>query len=393
MAGARRRYRNGSIRQLPNGRYQLRLKVPGSLPPVYYPHPRGTFEHKQRAEAELAKHNAAIEAGTWRHPDEERADAEAAEHAQRLAEEGARAAEAFTFDRAADEWLAALERGEFGEVRRGTLVTYRSRVAQLRPEFGSRSLATVTPSEVTAWFDGAALDGKSRAVQLAQILHRIAVFAAERHPEIVAESPVKLGSKRLRVEKTSRQRELTDEAVRAIADRMPGRYSTAVLAAGWLGLRLGEALALKPSAFGGDGTVRVSLNAQTKGGARVEAPKTRAGVRVLPIPRAIRDELTEQAAGAGEWLFPAPSDPTRPIPASTFGRYFAEAVESARAVGVDLPERVTFHDLRHTALTRFARTGATGADIRAFGGHEDAEVSARYQHSQLARLTELADRL
>ena len=46
--------------------------------------------------------------------------------------------------------------------------------------------------------------------------------------------------------------------------------------------------------------------------------------------------------------------------------------------------RVRFHDLRHTALTRFGAAGATIAEMKAISGHKTAQMVLRYMHADEA---------
>ena len=273
MAGERRRCRNGTIRQLPSGLYQLRLRVPDSLPPKYYPAPR-RFERRAEAEVVLAKHNAAISAGTWRHPDDlkrEAARAAQVEEARRL-----------TVAEAVEEWLVAAGRGDEGRMKTGTIYTYRSRLAQVLDEWGSARVADIAEDAVVAWYRAeAAASSRSRAWLLAQALDRVLRRVAAQHPDIIAASPVNIPEKERPSRSPSAGVLIPDDAIDAIAAAMPAPLGAAVLAAGWLGLRAGEVRALAADAFEHD-AVRVFRNAQAKGGARIETPKIAAGARVLP---------------------------------------------------------------------------------------------------------------
>jgi integrase len=385
MAGRTRRNRNGSIRQLDSGAWQLRLKVPGTRPPVYYPHPDGTFYTKAAAVKALQKHNEAIDAGTWVHPDAAR---EEAEHAKAL-----EAARELTVAEAGAQWLDAAEAGRFGEMRRASLITYRSRIAQVNAEWGATRVFDVTEQDALSWFRKVAADStRARALNLVDTLHRVLSFIAEEHPLIITASPVKIPEKERKLDRKSAGKLIPDEVVAAIAEHLPKPYQATVYAASWLGLRLGEVLGLHVDAFDDD-TVRIFRNAQTKGGARIEEPKSRAGTRILPIPEPAREILAAQREASTSWLFPGVHDPDSPLSASTFGNYWRAAVAAARADGAKVPEGARFHDLRHTALTRFARAGATSADVLLVGGHDDPGVTANYQHAEVDRLREISSRL
>ena len=46
------------------------------------------------------------------------------------------------------------------------------------------------------------------------------------------------------------------------------------------------------------------------------------------------------------------------------------------------PSVVTPHTMRHTAITRLARTGADVKTIQEFSGHESLEMAMRYTHTE-----------
>ena len=60
---------------------------------------------------------------------------------------------------------------------------------------------------------------------------------------------------------------------------------------------------------------------------------------------------------------------------------------------VDLPEGFRFHDLRHTANTLTAATGASTRDLMFRMGHASAQAALRYQHATRQRDTEIAKSL
>lgn len=384
----RRKYHNGTIRKLPNGRYQLRLRIPNSRPPEYYPHPGGTFTTKAAAEKALDRHNADIDADTWRHPVEIEAD--------RLLAERLEQQRSLTVAEAAEEWLEHQRRRRYKgrELSPGTLVTYRSRVNRVLETWGEARVVDVTEAAVTSWFyelDEAASRGV--AAEAVAVLDRIMRYVAETHPELVAASPVNIPADERTVETKRTGRLVSDAAIDALAAAMPPELRAAVLIGGWMGLRVGEVLALDVEAFVEDDVIAVTKNAQTKGGARVGEPKSRAGRRLVPIPKRIAEVVHERRDEAEYWLFPGVMDESRPMPYNTFRGRLVKARDRVRADGVDIPADAGFHDLRHTALTRFGRLGATDADIWSFGGHDDPDAAAQYQHSGVERLRELIARL
>ena len=50
-------------------------------------------------------------------------------------------------------------------------------------------------------------------------------------------------------------------------------------------------------------------------------------------------------------------------------------------MAAELSWRPRFHDLRHSALTRFGASGATLAEMKAASGHKTAAMVLRYMHT------------
>jgi len=65
----------------------------------------------------------------------------------------------------------------------------------------------------------------------------------------------------------------------------------------------------------------------------------------------------------------------------------------ARASVADLPETFHFHDLRHTANTITASTGASTTELMHRMGHASRAAALRYQHATQERDIEVARRL
>jgi len=67
--------------------------------------------------------------------------------------------------------------------------------------------------------------------------------------------------------------------------------------------------------------------------------------------------------------------------------------DCARAAVADLPDGFHFHDLRHTANTITAGTGASTAELMHRMGHASSAAALRYQHATHERDVEVARRL
>ena len=163
-----------------------------------------------------------------------------------------------------------------------------------------------------------------------------------------------------------------------------GRFRAMVLLATFASLRWGEVTALTRSDLDlNAGTVRVRAaftQRRSNGSAVVLGPpKSRAGRRIVGLPRAIIPTLQEHLAKfvgpePGALVFCGPSG--APLRRSNFGKMsgWPHAVRSIGAEGVH------FHDLRHTGNTFAAAGGAGIKDLMARMGHDSERAALIYQH-------------
>lgn len=171
--------------------------------------------------------------------------------------------------------------------------------------------------------------------------------------------------------------------VPALASAMPPRWRAAVLLMASTGLRLGECLSLTVDRVNFlRRSIRVDrqlVDATTFG-----TPKTRAGVRTVPVSQSVIDllaaHLAEYPAGDLGLMFTTgptrQSDGGRPITRSRWGEAYRGACEVA---GVD--GRTRTHDLRHVAASSMIAGGLSVAAVQAVLGHSSpAETLEVYTH-------------
>lgn len=124
----------------------------------------------------------------------------------------------------------------------------------------------------------------------------------------------------------------------------------------------------------------------------MKAPKSAAGVRdvtlpshIVPVLRQHMEAHTGPARTA--WVFPAGTDPSRPLSADVLRESFDAARDR-----IGRPD-LRFHDLRAVGATLAARVGATVAELQARLGHTTPNMAMRYQRVAHERPREIADRL
>ncbi|HET7489181.1 MAG TPA: tyrosine-type recombinase/integrase [Acidimicrobiales bacterium] len=362
-----RRRQFGNIRRLPSGRWQARYKVEEGRS-ITAP---SSFATKAEAARWLAGVETERARGTWVDP-----------HAGRT-----------TVEAYAWAWL----RGHARLARR-TREIYES---QLRlhilpaidpavPALGTVALADVTPALVRQWY--ALLVAHHSPSVAAKAYTRLRqVLGAAVDDELIAKNPCRID--RGGVEHHPEQRFATMAELASLAAAVPDRYRALVLAAGLGGLRQGELFALRWADIDLPGaaiTVRRKRLRLASGEVIEDDPKSRAGRRTVALPAVLVAELERHrdryGAGADDYVFT--SEEGLPLERSNFRqRVWQPAARSAGVAGL------RFHDLRHSAGTLAARTGATTKELMARLGHASPRAAMIYQHAADDRDRRIAEGL
>jgi integrase len=160
------------------------------------------------------------------------------------------------------------------------------------------------------------------------------------------------------------------------------RYRALVLLAAFASLRWGEAIALRRCDLDLEaGTIRIraAFTERSTGELVLGPPKSKAGRRIVGIPRAIIPALREHlsvftAADPAALVFPGPKG--GPLRRGNFNRQ-ASWPHAVRAIGA---EGLHFHDLRHTGNAWAAGSGVGLRDLMARMGHDSERAAIIYQH-------------
>lgn len=196
------------------------------------------------------------------------------------------------------------------------------------------------------------------------------------------------------MEYSPEERFATVEQLYALAEAIGGRYRALVLSAGLGGLRQGELFALRWSDVDLDDAVihvRRKRLRLASGEVIEDGPKSRAGRRSVALPAVLVDELVTHLAASptsdsAAYVFT--SSAGLPLDATNFrNRVWVPATRTAGLEGF------RFHDLRHTAGTLAAQTGATTKELMARLGHTSARAALVYQHASEERERRIASGL
>ncbi len=184
---------------------------------------------------------------------------------------------------------------------------------------------------------------------------------------------------------------LTIAQVFDLADAIPDRrWRALIVLTAFASLRWGEVTALRRQDVASDGSsVRIAFaHTEVRGrGLVVGPPKSRAGVRTVAVPDAVRADLVEHLrefvdAGQDALVF-----------TGIQGRALRRGAWSQRVKWPELVAKlgmagVHFHDLRHAGNIWASKAGMSTKDLMARMGHDDMRAALIYQ-----RATSDADRL
>jgi integrase len=301
-----------------------------------------------------------------------RADAELRDRLVKVEQKAWRRPAPTTFAEYARQWF------DDGPVKRrwkpGTIAAYRTVEARLVDGFGSMPIGAIRPRQVAAWVASHEL-GPSIVSRDLSILHAI-LDSAERE-ELIDSNPAKR-IERPRMPKR-RWRLLEPREVPAVSKGFTNARARRVfLTLALTGLRRSELERLKWGHVNLlDGTLRV-----------VES-KSEEGERLIALPPTLLRELADQYAltpfkADSDYVFAYPERGTH-----LCDRWYREHFLAALAAAGITETVRTFHDMRHTALTNLAATGASPIAVMATAGHRSMQTTKRYLH--LAGVTFQAD--
>ncbi len=355
MSSNRRHF--GNVRRLPSGKYQASYWHEGRrhIAPE-------TFKQRADAHAFLDAVSAAIGRSDWVDPELGR----------------------ISFARYADLWLA-----QRTDIRPRTREQYDLLIEnKLKPAFGQRELAKITPLHVRSWY----ADIAARTPGSARSAYRLlkAIFNTAILDDLIVKNPCRVkggGTDRV----TDRRIPNVDQ-VAALTQSMPEQYRAAVTLAAWGTLRRGEVLGLNREDVDlRAGTVLVERSLHEFYDGRLELGPTKNGdPRKVYMPSSVMPALEDHLR-----RFVGPESDAPLFLGATGLRLrpsnFWVIWETARRrAGLTW---VRFHDLRHFAATMFASTGASTKEIMSRGGWKSVAMVVRYEHASEERDALLAQAL
>lgn len=322
------------------------------------------------------------EARSWR------ADARAAANARSL-----RTPSQITVEQAAWLWLEAARSGAVRDrsghhYKPGTLREYgRALGLRVLPEFGDVRLSELTRADLQDFVDRL-LDRKLAPSTIRNTMNPLqAIYRHAVRRELVTVNPTREVD--LPAARGRRERIATAAEAASLIAALPSSDRPIWATAFYAGLRRGELQALRASDIDlGRSEIAVQRSWDQYEGPI--APKSKAGIRTVPILAVLRDHLDARAFGAGPDLVfgQGQDDPFAPKAiADRAKRAWKEANErereSAEREGRDpeLFRPITFHECRHTFASLLIDAGVNPKAIQEFMGHATIEETfSRYGH-------------
>lgn len=357
MATRARRHDGGSIRRLPSGKWQVRIRDKATRGMVSL----GTFATKADANAALTVASADMQRGGFVSPDRGRV----------------------TLATYARDWLANHPR-----LAPGTRDLYRILLNRhILPGLGDAHLGDIEPATVERWYhrlgDTASAGQRAKAYKLLRAIcnHAIKNNRIVRNPCMIDG-----GGK----ETTPERPVATIPQVFALAAAFPDRLAAIVPVAAFASLRVGEAAGLQRrdvDPLAGQVHVRRQLQ-RLSGGALIAKPPKADSQRSVALPDQVMDLLEKHMES---YTGTKPDSPVFSRPHGTpidhlyVGAAWRHARAEVAAADTTLPAGLHFHDLRGTGATLATAQGASLKEVMARLGHRTTRAALIYQYATADR--------
>lgn len=290
-----------------------------------------------------------------------------------------------TLETLIDRWLDRQEeRVRAGKLKQTTWNDYEFKLGYARDLLGDRRISTLMPDHID---DALTTIGRALAEtttrQIRALLHRILEDAYKRH--YIGSNPV-IVERGTAAERTPPVR-LSAATTRTLRRAAEGSfYEPAWWLLFTLGLRAGEVCGMRRSDIDLDAaTVTIAQTvANDRGTPYLSTPKTKAGRRVLPLPRALvpmlrahlawLDRRAREGMRRGQWrestlLFPGRGG--RPMNTTSLYHQLRRLTTAAHVV------KMKVHDCRHTAAKFYTDLHVEERYVKAVIGHS-ANITGHY---------------
>ena len=257
------------------------------------------------------------------------------------------------------------------------------KTGKLSPEILKKYREAGSPIETH--LNKSARAGATASAKAYQVMRQLFLSALE--ADLIMKNPCKI--KGAGSTKHPERKPITAEQVRQLAERVPKRYFSAVMVAGYLTGRGGEQFALQRKDYDPiKKTLFIDKSLEeVKGVARIKGTKTGA-IGEVPLPPDIAEileahlnEFTKESPEALIWTTPQGDF----IKRATRYSWFNPARDS---LGLSW---FRWHDFRHTAGHFYKNAGADLKDLKTLQRQSSDRVAMLYNHTNAERLKTLAE--
>lgn len=239
----------------------------------------------------------------------------------------------------------------------------------VKPKWGRWQVSKITVPDVEAWVAQMVRDGRGTTTVLRAHGVLSGVLQDAVKSKRLAVNPAR-GIEGLPRKSGRRHIYLSADDVHRLAAEA-GEHRALVYVLAFCGLRWGEAIALRVADVEFlKRRLVVSENAVQLGVDHAVGQTKGRTVRSVPVPSFVLDEVSPLCAdkSAGDLVFPGPHGKYLPRPKSTRG-WFSGAVGRAKV------QKITPHDLRHTAASLAVSAGVNVLALQRMLGHKSAKVT------------------
>jgi integrase len=292
-------------------------------------------------------------------------------------------------EEAVAEWLDKCERGEVRSRRRlpysaSTLRDYRSDLGRfVMPALGHRAVIDITRADVQGIIER--MNGEGFAGQTVRnAIVALQAFYRWRKPPIDPTANLDLPEPGAR-----RERAASPPEAHALLEALDGDARDIYAAAFYSGLRRGELQALRVEDVKSD---RISVSRSWDQVAGEKAPKSKAGIRDVPLIEPLRSIIERHCEGRPGSAFVFGTDEAPFSPNTLRDRSIGSW--AATAVGGFLQGRdaglapIGLHEARHSFSTWLDHAGISETRADRYMGHANPSVQNRYRHQLEGQLAE-----
>ena len=288
-----------------------------------------------------------------------------------------------------DEWADLWFESHKDNIMPTTQENYQYTLRILKAAFPHKKIRDIKPFDIEMMLKKLRRDGRSTSclTQCRGMMYQI-MNKAEAN-DLIRKNPVRFAEKMRYREPVKRKDAFTAEEVSILMERLPeNRIGLSIRLMLGTGMRTQELLALEPRHIDTDGShirIEQAINMQ-KGTAVVGLPKSRDSYRTIPVPQSLRwcAVALRQTEKKFVWEERKKDNPCNP---SHFRNQFRKALEAIPEVPTLTP-----HSCRHTYVSQMQALGVDLSTIQSIVGHADVDMTQHYLHVQESIRLDAIDR-